>query len=84
MLASKLLPEQEEQQLQQLDDLHQEQGSTGSKQQTADVRVCFLTAVQPTLQILRAFGSSSWVVACIEQFFGNFGVHLHSLRVVMD
>lgn len=46
MLASKLLPEQEEQQLQQLSDLHREQGPTGGRQQTGYVQVCFQSAVR--------------------------------------
>ena len=45
MLASKLLPEQEEQQLQQLSDLHCEQGPTGGRQQTGYVQVRFHSAV---------------------------------------
>lgn len=39
MLASKLLPEQEEQQNQQLQDLQQQQGLSGGRQQAAYVQV---------------------------------------------
>ena len=79
MLASKLLPEQEEQQLQQLNDLSQEQGPTSSRQQTGHVQVCLLSPVQIRLQS----ESASWVAACIDTVLWMFGTHLHHLRIVM-
>lgn len=41
MLASKLLPEQEQQQMQQLTDLQQQKGFAGGQQQAAYVQVLF-------------------------------------------
>lgn len=82
MLASKLLPEQEEQQLQQLNELRQEQGPTGGGQQTGYVQVCFSVSLQIMLQLLHA-SAASWVAACVEQtqFLWMFGTHLHHLRI---
>lgn len=82
MLASKLLPEQEEQQLQQLDDLRQEQGSSGGRHQTAYVQVCCTALVQLSTAVMQC--------CCIfmafeqTQFLWMFGVHVHHLCVTMD
>ena len=79
MLASKLLPEQEEQQLQQLNDLRQEQGPTGGRQQTGYVQVCLQSAVHKKLQPLPVLLSLfAWAVACIGQtlFLEMFDTYL--------
>ena len=67
MLASKLLPEQEEQQHQQLEDFRQQQALTGAQQQAGYVKVCLspyvctahaeCTPVVETVQVWSAHGS---------------------------